>query len=136
MTIKRIDHIAIAVDDLAAGQRFWHDILGLPLGHVHRVDAEGVDVAFLPVGESALELLRPFEENGVMKFLQKRGPGIHHVCFETDDIAGMLARLQAAEIPLITPEPLTGANGQQYAFVHPKGTGGVLVELYQLPDAD
>jgi methylmalonyl-CoA/ethylmalonyl-CoA epimerase len=133
-TIKRIDHIAIAVSDMEAGTTFWHTVLGLPLGHLHRVEEEGVDVAFLPVGGSALELLQPFQDNGVMKYLQKRGPGIHHICFETDDIDGMLAQLEEAEIQLITPQPLTNAEGKRYAFVHPKSTGGVLVELYQLPE--
>jgi methylmalonyl-CoA/ethylmalonyl-CoA epimerase len=133
MSIKRIDHIAIAVSDIEAGKTFWHDILGLPLAHAGRVEAEGVDVAFLPVGASALELLQPYEMNGVQKFIDKRGPGIHHVCFEVDDIAAMLARLRAAGIPLINEEPVAADDGKLYAFVHPKGTGGVLVELYQLP---
>lgn len=133
MTIKRIDHIAIAVDDMAAGRAFWHTVLGLPLADEHHVAAEGVDIAFLPVGASALELLKPFEKNGVQKFLDKRGPGIHHVCFEVDDIDAMLAQLRDAGVPLINETAQVNYAGKRYAFVHPKGTGGVLVELYELP---
>ncbi len=132
-TITKINHIAIAVSDLAQSRRFWHDVLGLTLDHAGRVADEGVDVAFLPVGDSAVELLHPFEENGVAKFLEKRGPGIHHVCFEVDDIEGMMAQLVSAEIPLLTPTPKVTPEGKKFAFIHPKGTGGVLVELYELP---
>lgn len=132
-SIIKIDHIAIAVADLPQGQRFWHEVLGLKLAHAGRVPDEGVDVAFLPVGDSAVELLQPFEANGVAKFLEKRGPGIHHVCFEVDDIAGMMAQLTAADIPLLSPTPRVTPEGKQFVFIHPKGTGGVLVELYELP---
>lgn len=133
--IKNINHIAIAVNDLEAGQRFWHELMGLSLDHVARVEDEGVDTAFLEVGGSAVELIYPFEENGVSKFLEKRGPGIHHLCFEVDDIEAMLAKLRSAEIPLINETAKVGAGGKKFAFIHPKGTGGVLVELYELPQA-
>lgn len=131
--ILKINHLALAVNDIEAGQTFWHDILGLPIGHSQRVAQEGVDVSFLPIGESAVELLQPFEQNGVQKFLDKRGPGLHHVCFDVANLDEMLAKLVSAEIPLITPEPLTNAAGIRYIFIHPKGTGGVLVELYESP---
>lgn len=132
--IKRIDHIAIVVPDLEAGTGFWAEALGLPVERIEAVPDEGVDVAFLPVGESEVELLQPTdEESGVARFLEKRGPGLHHICFEVDDIAATLERLRAANVPLINEQPKTGSSGKKFAFIHPKGTGGVLVELYELP---
>lgn len=130
--ITKINHIAIAVADLEAGQRFWHDLLGLPLGGRHREAQEGVDVAFLPVGESSIELLQPFEQNSIAAFIEKRGQGIHHICLEVDDIEATMADLQAAGVRLINDAPRTTAHGHRFAFVHPKSTGGVLVELYEL----
>jgi methylmalonyl-CoA/ethylmalonyl-CoA epimerase len=101
---------------------------------VEQVPREGVAVAFLPVGESEIELLQPTDpEGGVARYLEKRGAGLHHLCFEVDDIEETLARLKAAEIPLINETAVAGGDGKKYAFVHPKGTGGVLVELYELP---
>ena len=132
--IKRIDHIAIAMPDLEAGMGFWADALGLPVERVEIVPDEGVEVAFLPVGESEVELLRPTDmESGVARFLDKRGPGLHHICFEVDDIVATLAQLKAAAVPLINEEAKIGSGGKQFAFIHPKGTGGVLIELYELP---
>lgn len=130
--IKRINHIAIALPDLAAGQKFWVEALGLTLDHVTHVPAEGVDAAFLSVGDSEIELLQPLDgEGGVAKFLQKRGTGIHHICFEVEDIEKMLQELKRAGIPLINETPRINPDGKQYAFLHPKGTGGILIELYQ-----
>lgn len=132
--IKRIDHIAIVVPDLETGTGFWAEALGLPVERIEAVPDEGVDVAFLPVGESEVELLQPTdEESGVARFLEKRGPGLHHICFEVDDIAATLERLRVANVPLINEQPKTGSSGKKFAFIHPKGTGGVLVELYELP---
>jgi methylmalonyl-CoA/ethylmalonyl-CoA epimerase len=132
--IKRIDHIAIVVPDLEAGMGFWAEALGLPVERVEAVPDEGVDVAFLPVGESEVELLRPTDmESGVARFMEKRGPGLHHICFEVEDITATLDRLRAAQVPLINEQAKTGSGGKKFAFVHPKGTGGVLVELYELP---
>ncbi len=132
--IKKINHIAIVVPDLNESMRFWVDALGLELDHIENVPEQSVDAAFLPVGESKIELLRPTDdESGVARYLAKRGPGMHHICFEVDDIEASLARLKSLDIPLINEEPITGSGGKRLAFVHPKGTGGVLVELYQLP---
>lgn len=132
--IKRINHVAIVMPDLEAGMGFWAEALGLPLGRVEQVPSEGVQVAFLPVGESSLELVEPTDpDGGVARYLQKRGPGMHHICFEVDDIVATLARLKAANVPLIDEVPQQGDGGKQFAFIHPKGTGGVLVELYELP---
>lgn len=131
--IKKISHIAIVVPDLEEAMSFWVEILGLPLTHVEHVPDQDVDVAFLPSGESEIELLEPVsEESGVSRFMQKRGPGMHHICFEVDDIDAMLKRMKDSGIPLINEQPTIGTGGKKIAFVHPKGTGGVLVELYEL----
>ena len=133
--IKNINHIAIIVPDLEGALNFWEGALGLTLVRTESVPEEGVDVAFLPVGGSNVELLKPtVADTGVARFLEKRGPGIHHMCFEVDDIEATLADLRARDIQLINPEPVMGHGGRKYAFVHPKSTGGVLVELYQLSD--
>jgi methylmalonyl-CoA/ethylmalonyl-CoA epimerase len=131
--IKKISHIAIVVPELDDALDFWVDTLGLPLAHVEHVPDQDVDVAFLPSGDSEIELLEPISDSsGVARFLQKRGPGIHHICFEVDDIEAVLANMKAAGVPLINEEPTIGTGGKKIAFVHPKGTGGVLVELYEL----
>lgn len=131
--IKKVDHIAVVVEDLEAAKSFWVEALGLSLERVESVPEESVDIAFLPVGDSEIELLQPTDpESGVAKYLAKRGAGMHHLCLEVDDIEATLARLRAAAVPLITETAKVGHNGKKYAFVHPKGTGGVLVELYQL----
>ncbi len=129
----KLNHLAIAVSDLQAGKYFWHDLLKLPLLETRRVESEGVDVAFLQMGDSQLELIEPFEQNGVARYLEKYGAGMHHICLEVDDIAALLDQLQKAEITLINETAKSHEDGTQYAFVHPKDTGGVLVELYQLP---
>ena len=132
--IKKVNHIAVVVPDLDAAMKFWVEAFGLSLERVEQVPREGVAVAFLPVGESEIELLQPTDpEGGVARYLEKRGAGLHHLCFEVDDIEATLARLKAAEIPLINETAVAGGDGKKYAFVHPKGTGGVLVELYELP---
>ncbi len=131
--VIKISHIAIVVPDLEEAMEFWVNILGLPLEHVEHVADQEVDVAFLPSGESEIELLEPVSaESGVARFMEKRGPGMHHICFQVDDIEAMLARVKAAGVPLIDEKPRIGTGGKKIAFVHPKGTGGVLVELYQL----
>ncbi len=134
MSIKRIDHIAIAVEDLNQSLGFWEKALGLTLHGQRNVPEQAVDIAFLPIGASEIELVKPATaESGIAKWMQKRGPGIHHICFEVDDIRQTLAELAAQGVELIDREPKPGADGKLYAFVHPKSTGGVLIELYQLP---
>jgi len=131
--IKKISHIAIVVPELEAALDFWVDTLGLPLSHVEHVPDQDVDVAFIPSGESEIELLEPLgAESGVARFMNKRGPGLHHICFEVDDIERMIERIKEAGVPLINEEPTIGTGGKKIAFVHPKGTGGVLIELYEL----
>ena len=131
--IKRIAHIALAVDDLEGSLSFWRDALGIQLHELRDVPAEISQVAFLPVAGAEVELVMPTsDDSGIAKYLAKRGPGMHHICLEVDDIAGMMSQLKQKNIRLINEEPRTAADGKQYAFVHPESTGGVLVELYQI----
>ena len=130
--IKRIDHIAIVVEDIESALGFWRDALGLELQHVEDVPEQKSLVAFLPVGVSEIELVRPTtDDSGVARYLQKRGPGMHHISLEVDDIEGMLAQLKAKGVRLVNETPVMGAGGMQIAFIHPESTHGVLVELYQ-----
>ena len=132
--IIRIDHVAILVEDLDGPLSFWRDALGLELTHVRDMPAELAEIAFLPTGGSEVELVRPTaSDSGLARYLEKRGPGMHHVCLEVDDIEGMLAQLKEKGIQLINEVPKTGADGKKYAFIHPKSAYGVMVELYQLP---
>ena len=132
--IKRIDHIAIVVDDMEKTLEFWREALGMQVSHMQDVPAEEAQIAFLPTGGSEIELVMPTTgDSGLAKYLDKRGPGMHHVCLEVDDIAGMLARLETQGIQLINEEPRLGADGKKYAFIHPKSANGVLVELYEIP---
>ena len=131
--IKKISHIAIVVPSLEQALDFWVETLGLPLAHMEHVTDQDVDVAFLPSGDSELELLEPISsESGVARYLDRRGPGVHHICFKVENIESTLERLKAADVPLIDEEPTIGTGGKKIAFIHPKGTGGVLVELYEL----
>jgi methylmalonyl-CoA/ethylmalonyl-CoA epimerase len=134
--IKRIDHIAIVVPDIEQALGFWQEALGLDLTHLENVPDQESLVAFLPSGESEVELVRPTTEtSGVARYLSKRGPGMHHICFEVDDIADTLAHLKERGVELIDETPKIGTGGKKIAFVHPRSTGGVLVELYELqPD--
>lgn len=127
----RIHHIAIVVPDAAAALPFWRDALGLAVGGVHPEPAQGVAVTFLPVGEGAVELVEPTDDaSGIARFLAARGPGMHHVCLEVEDLDQAVAHLKAAGIRLTSDVPVTNASGRRLIFVHPAATGGVLVELY------
>jgi methylmalonyl-CoA/ethylmalonyl-CoA epimerase len=133
--VTRIDHIAILVDDLDKTLLFWRDALGMELKHINDVPAESAYVAFLPIGDSEIELVRPTtDDSGLARYLEKRGPSMHHVCLEVDDIEGMLARLKKVGVQLINESPVGDPGGKRYAFIHPKSANGVLVELYELPD--
>jgi methylmalonyl-CoA/ethylmalonyl-CoA epimerase len=132
--ITRIDHIAILVDNISAPLAFWRDALGMEVTHVKDIPAEAAQIAFLPTGGSEIELVRPTtDDSGLAKYLAKRGPGMHHVCLEVDDLEGMLAQLKAKGIQLINETPKVSADGKKYAFIHPKSAFGVMVELYELP---
>ena len=129
--IGRIDHVAIAITDWEAATHFWSTLLGLPVEKIVRVESEGVDAAFLRVGESHIELIRPIVHNSVARFIEKRGAGIHHLCLEVDDLDGLLAKLDSADSPLQHTPPQQTPQGRQYCFILPASTGGVLLELYQ-----
>jgi methylmalonyl-CoA/ethylmalonyl-CoA epimerase len=132
MTIKRIDHVAVIVPDIDEALAFWRDALGLTLSHTERVPGQESVVAFLPTGDSEVELVEPTTEtSGVARYMAKHGPGMHHICFEVEDIEGTVARLREKGVQLINNEPTVGAGGKKVAFIHPKSTGGVLVELYE-----
>ena len=132
MTIEKIDHIAIVVPDIDEALTFWRDTLGLNLSHVEEVSGQESLVAFLTTGETEVELVEPTTDtSGMARYLAKRGPGMHHICFEVKDIEVIMARLKEKGVQLINEEPTMGAGGRKIAFIHPKSTGGVLVELYE-----
>jgi len=131
-TLKKINHVAIVVADIDESLKFWRDALGIEMSHIEDVPSQKAQVAFLPLGDSEVELVKPTaEDTGAAKFLAERGGGMHHLCFETDDVAGMLVSLKEKGVKLINEEPIV-LPGRKMAFVHPKSTGGVLVELYEL----
>ena len=131
--ITKINHIAVAVNDIENSLTFWRDALGLELAELRDVPAESAQIAFLPVGGTKIELVCPItDDSGLAKYIEKRGQGMHHLCLETDDILAMIAQLKEKGVQLINESPRTGADGKRYAFIHPKSTGGVLVELYQI----
>jgi methylmalonyl-CoA/ethylmalonyl-CoA epimerase len=133
--IIRIHHVAILVDDMQATLNFWQDALGMEVTGMEDVPSEQAQIAFLPLGDSEIELVMPTaEESGLGRFLEKRGPGMHHICLQVDDISGMLARLKDRGVELINQEPRLGTDGRKYAFVHPKSAHGVMVELYELAE--
>ena len=128
----KVDHIGIATRSIEESLKFWRDALGLEVKHAETVEEQGVNVAMLPAGEPRVELLEPTgPASPVAKFLEKRGPGIHHVAVRVADIRAALARLKAEGARLIDEEPRVGAGGCLVAFVHPAASGGVLLELVQ-----
>lgn len=130
--IKKINHVAIAVPDIDSALSFWRDALGLCLDHVEEVPSQKAVVAFLPAGDSEVELVKPTDEDtGVAKYIQERGGGMHHLCFEVDHIDEMIADLKAKGVRLIN-ETAIALEGRKMAFVHPKSANGVLVELYEI----
>lgn len=131
--IKAINHVAVVVDDMEKSLAFWRDALGIELHELRDVPAEKSQVAFLPLAGSEVELVMPAtDDSGIARYLAKRGPGMHHLCLEVDDLDGMMSQLKAKNIRLINEEPRVAADGKKYAFIHPESTGGVLVELYEL----
>jgi methylmalonyl-CoA/ethylmalonyl-CoA epimerase len=131
--VKQINHVAVVVDDMQQALTFWCDALGMELHGLRDVPAEKSQVAFLPLPGSEVELVQPTsDDSGIAKYLAKRGPGMHHLCLEVDDIEGMMSQLKSKGVRLINEEPRTAADGKKYAFIHPESTSGVLVELYQI----
>ena len=132
--ITKIDHIGIAVKATEESLRFWREGLGLQIGGSEVVEKQKVTATFLPIGATNIELLEPsIPDSPVGKFIESKGPGIHHVCFQVDDVAKTLEFLKSMGVSLINETPVPGAHGKLVAFVHPKSTGGVLVELSQIP---
>ncbi|BCL60391.1 methylmalonyl-CoA epimerase [Desulfomarina profundi] len=130
MKILKIDHLGIAVNSIDGGKEFWTDVLGLEFEGAETVEAQKVTTAFFPVGESEVELLESTSPDGpVAKFIEKRGQGFQHVAFRVANIDEALAELKEMGVQLIDKEPRIGAGGAKIAFLHPKATGGVLVEL-------
>jgi methylmalonyl-CoA epimerase len=130
MALKNVHHVGIAVADLDASLLVYEELFGARLEHRESVEDQGVEAASLRVGESRIELLRPLgPDTPVGRFLAKRGPGMHHVAFEVDDVGAELDRLRAEGALLIDDKPRRGLFGLQVAFVHPEATGGVLAEF-------
>ena len=130
--IKKINHVAIVVRDIDESLKFWESALGLQLHHVEDVPSQASKVAFIPVGESEIELVQPTtEDSGMAAYLEKRGEGMHHICIEVDDIEAKMQELKDAGVRLINDAPQV-LPGRKMAFIHPKAASGVLVELYEI----
>ncbi|HYM00058.1 MAG TPA: methylmalonyl-CoA epimerase, partial [Blastocatellia bacterium] len=128
----KIDHLGIAVRSLDASLPFYRDVLGLPLAGTETVEDQGVNVAMLPIGASRIELLEPVAQDSVVaRFIEKRGEGLHHVCYEVEDLESKLAGMRSRGVRLLDGYPRRGAGGRLVAFVHPSSAGGVLVELVE-----
>src|SRR5512139_1996007 len=121
--IRQIHHIAVLVEDIEASLKFWHKILGLEPSNVKDLPSEAARIAFLPIGESEIELVQPTtSDSGLSRYLERHGPGMHHLCLEVDDLASMLVQLKTNGVQLINAEPVLGEGGRQYVFIHPKST--------------
>jgi methylmalonyl-CoA/ethylmalonyl-CoA epimerase len=131
LKIKRIDHVAICVPDIDAALPKYKEVLGLDVSKREVVASQKTEAALLPIGETSLELISPKGNAGLEKFLDKRGAGLHHIAVEVEGIESALAFLASLGVPLIDRAPRIGARGHKVAFVHPKATGGVLVELVE-----
>ncbi len=135
--VTRINHVALVVNDVDEALAFWQDALGMQLTHTENVESQEAIVAFLPTGDSEIELVSPTTDtSGIARFLHKRGPGFHHVCLEVDDLDGMLKQLKAKGVALINEAPTIGAGGNRMAFIHPSSAFGVLVELYEAASSE
>ncbi len=128
----RIDHIGVAVEDLDEALALYEERFGMPVQHRETVEEQGVEAVLVGVGESHVELLRPLApDTAVGQFLARRGPGLHHVAYGTDDIQSALDAVRSAGLALIDEQPRSGIRGTRVAFLHPKSTGGVLTELVE-----
>ena len=130
--LDRIDHIGVATDDLEGAVALYEGSLGMPVAHRETVESQGVEAVLLDVGEGHVELLSPLgPDTPVGKYLDKRGPGLHHVAYAVADIEETLGKLKQAGIELIDSEPRQGIRDSRVAFLHPRSTGGVLTELVE-----
>jgi methylmalonyl-CoA/ethylmalonyl-CoA epimerase len=136
MNERILDHVGIAVESLDDAIAIWETLVGTPATGRERVEDQGVEVAFLGSGAGRIELLAPTRpESPVARFLERRGPGLHHVCYRVPDLRGALAEHEATGFQLIDREPRAGAHGHQVAFLHPRGANGVLFELLESGEA-
>jgi len=134
MKILGIEHIGIAVENQKDTASFWCEILQIVHTHTERVESEGVNTEIFDTGKGKIELLNSISEDSpIRKFLEKRGPGIHHICLEVDNINQAIIELKNSNIEILNDEPSIGAEGFKIVFIHPKATGGVLVELAEKP---
>ena len=134
MKIVGIEHIGIAVNDLETASSFWENILNILHTHTEDVESEGVSTKIFDTGKGKIELLDSLDKNSpIHKFLQKRGPGIHHICLEIDNINEAISELKNSKIDILNDSPSIGAEGYKIVFIHPRSTGGVLVELAEKP---
>jgi methylmalonyl-CoA/ethylmalonyl-CoA epimerase len=130
--LGRIDHIGVATDDLDGAIALYEGTLGMPVAHRETVESQGVEAVLLDVGDGHVELLRPLGPNTpIGKYLERRGPGLHHVAYAVEDIEDVLGKLKESGIDLIDSEPRVGIRRSRVAFVHPRSTGGVLTEIVE-----
>jgi methylmalonyl-CoA/ethylmalonyl-CoA epimerase len=135
LKIKRISHVAMAVESLDKTLATLQTVLGLDAGSREYVASQKVDAALVPIGDTSLELIEPKGNEALKRFLEKRGPALHHVAIEVEEIEGALTILKLLSVPLIDETPRVGAHGHKVAFIHPKATGGLLIELVEPRDA-
>ncbi|HMY16788.1 MAG TPA: methylmalonyl-CoA epimerase [Polyangium sp.] len=131
LKIKGIDHVAVAVENIDQALEKWRQALGVEGRDRELVGSQKTEVVLLPLGSSSVELIEPKGNDGLAKFLEKRGPGLHHIAVEVEGIEAALTLLESLGVPLIDKTPRIGARGHKVAFVHPRATGGVLVELVE-----
>jgi methylmalonyl-CoA/ethylmalonyl-CoA epimerase len=130
--LTKINHVAVAVKDLDRAAAFYREVLGLDLTGVEVVSAQKTKVGFFRIGESNIELVQPAEPGSPLdNFLETKGQGIHHICFEVDDIEAEITALLEKGATMIDPKPRPGAHGSRVAFIHPKSSNGVLIELVE-----
>ena len=130
--MRKINHIAVAVPELEEALKSWRDVLGIELQRIEEVHSRKSKVAFLPVGDTEIELVQPTsDDSGVAKFIAERGGGMHHLCFEVDDCTATMQELREKGVRLLSEQPIE-LPGRKMAFIHPKSTGGVLIELYEI----
>ncbi len=134
LKIKKIDHVAVCVADIDEAAARWRAVLGLAPREREVVESQKTEAALLPVGDTSVELISPRGNEGLARFLEKRGPGLHHIAVEVEGIEQAIAALEALGVEMIDKAPRRGARGHKVAFVHPRATGGVLVELVEPGD--
>jgi methylmalonyl-CoA/ethylmalonyl-CoA epimerase len=135
LKIKRLDHVAVCVADIDEALARWQSVFGLQARERETVASQKTEAALLPLGDTSVELISPCGNDGLERFLEKRGPGLHHIAVEVEGIESAIALLSSLGVPMIDTVPRKGARGHKVAFVHPKATGGVLVELVE-PDTE